>query len=148
MLLRVLRLALSASTSSLSFSLLLTPGLPSVAGSYLRLIDFVYHSTQGLRVIKKKNKKKGLPVLRIASGLPSVMGGSFSLLLTSGRPSVLLLTSDLPSVLLLASDLPSKSLLTSGLPSVLLLASGLPSVMGVHTRVTISVGCAHQVDHQ
>jgi len=27
-------------------------------GSYLRLIDFVYHSTLGLRVIKKKKKKK------------------------------------------------------------------------------------------
>ena len=27
------------------------------AGSYLRLIDFVYHSTLGLRVIKKKKKK-------------------------------------------------------------------------------------------
>ena len=26
----------------------------SQAGSYLRLIDFVYHSTVGLRVIKKK----------------------------------------------------------------------------------------------
>jgi len=31
----------------------------SEAGSYLRLIDFVYHSTLGLRVIKKKKKKKG-----------------------------------------------------------------------------------------
>ena len=30
----------------------------SEAGSYLRLIDFVYHSTLGLRVIKKK--KSGL----------------------------------------------------------------------------------------
>ena len=27
------------------------------AGSYLRLIDFVYHSTRVLRVIKKKKKK-------------------------------------------------------------------------------------------
>jgi len=26
------------------------------AGSYLRLIDFLYHSTLGLRVIKKKKK--------------------------------------------------------------------------------------------
>ena len=26
----------------------------SEAGSYIRLIDFVYHSTLGLRVIKKK----------------------------------------------------------------------------------------------
>jgi len=31
----------------------------SEAGSYLRLIDFVYHSTLDLRVIKKK-KKTGL----------------------------------------------------------------------------------------
>jgi len=29
----------------------------SEAGSYLMLIDFVYHSTLGLRVIKKKKKK-------------------------------------------------------------------------------------------
>jgi len=29
----------------------------SEAGSYLRLIDFVYHTTLGLRVIKKKKKK-------------------------------------------------------------------------------------------
>ena len=28
------------------------------AGSYLRLIDFVYHSTPGLRVVKKKRKNK------------------------------------------------------------------------------------------
>ena len=28
----------------------------SEAGSYLRLIDFVHHSTLGLRVIKKKMK--------------------------------------------------------------------------------------------
>ena len=28
----------------------------SKAGSYLRLIDFAYHSTLGLRVIKKKKK--------------------------------------------------------------------------------------------
>ena len=29
----------------------------SEAGSYLRLIDLVYHSTLGLRVIKKKNSE-------------------------------------------------------------------------------------------
>ena len=29
----------------------------SEAGAYLRLIDFVYHSTLALRVIKKKKKK-------------------------------------------------------------------------------------------
>jgi hypothetical protein len=28
----------------------------SETGSYVRLIDFVYHSTLGLRVIKKKKK--------------------------------------------------------------------------------------------
>ena len=33
----------------------------SEAGSYLRLIDFVYHSTLGLRVIKKKNPKQKKP---------------------------------------------------------------------------------------
>ena len=32
----------------------------SEAGSYLRLIDFVYHSTPGLRVIKKKKKRRSL----------------------------------------------------------------------------------------
>jgi len=30
----------------------------SEAGSYLRLIDFVYHSTLGLRVIKKREEDK------------------------------------------------------------------------------------------
>ena len=30
----------------------------SEAGSYLRLIDFVYHSTLGLRVIKKKEEEE------------------------------------------------------------------------------------------
>ena len=29
----------------------------SEAGSYLRLVDFVYHSTLGLRVIKKKKEE-------------------------------------------------------------------------------------------
>jgi len=33
----------------------------SETGSYLRLIDFVYHSTLGLRVIKKK-KIRGLGI--------------------------------------------------------------------------------------
>jgi len=33
----------------------------SEAGSYLRLIDFVYHSTLGLRVIKKKKKMREKP---------------------------------------------------------------------------------------
>ena len=31
----------------------------SEAGSYLRRIDFVYHSTPGLRVIKKKGRSLG-----------------------------------------------------------------------------------------
>ena len=30
----------------------------SEAGSYFRLIDFVYHSTLGLRVIKKRKKNQ------------------------------------------------------------------------------------------
>ena len=33
--------------------------LGSEAGSYLRLIDFVYHSTLGVRVIKKKAVHRG-----------------------------------------------------------------------------------------
>ena len=32
----------------------------SDAGSYLRLIEFVYHSTLGLSVIKKKKKPRGI----------------------------------------------------------------------------------------
>jgi len=32
----------------------------SEAGSYLRLIDFVYHSTLGLGVIKKRREKVSL----------------------------------------------------------------------------------------
>ena len=31
----------------------------SEAGSYLRFIDFVHHSTRGLKVIKKKKKRAG-----------------------------------------------------------------------------------------
>ena len=31
----------------------------SEAGSYVRLTDFVFHSTLGLRVFKKKRKKGG-----------------------------------------------------------------------------------------
>jgi len=39
----------------------------SGAGSYLRLIDFLYHSTLGLRVIKKKKKRRlGILIPRIA----------------------------------------------------------------------------------
>ena len=36
----------------------------SEVGSNLRLIDFVYHSTLGLRVIKKKKKKKESVTIR------------------------------------------------------------------------------------
>ena len=32
----------------------------SEAGSYSRLIDFLFHSTLGLRVIKKKKKMQGV----------------------------------------------------------------------------------------
>ena len=32
----------------------------SKAASYLRLIDFVHHSTLGLRVIKKKKRRFGI----------------------------------------------------------------------------------------
>jgi len=38
----------------------------SEAGSYLRLIDFLYHSTLGLRVIKKKKRRLGMLIPRIA----------------------------------------------------------------------------------
>jgi len=37
----------------------------SEAGSYSRLIDFVYHSTLGLRVIKKKEKKSRIRRARL-----------------------------------------------------------------------------------
>ena len=38
----------------------------SEAGSYLRLIDFVYHSILGLRVIKKKKRSQHLqPVQKV-----------------------------------------------------------------------------------
>ena len=40
----------------------------SEAGWYLRLIDFVYHSTLGLRVIKKKKKVESGRGRRDASG--------------------------------------------------------------------------------
>jgi len=37
----------------------------SEAGSYLRLIDFVYHSTLGLRLIKKKKRRRSCPAARL-----------------------------------------------------------------------------------
>jgi len=42
----------------------------SEAGSYLRRIDFVYHSTPGLRVIKKKKKKKPYRTVEYAGFVP------------------------------------------------------------------------------
>ena len=43
----------------------------SEAGSYLRLIDLVYHSTPGLRIIKKKKDteavKVNIPTMYISS---------------------------------------------------------------------------------
>ena len=39
----------------------------SVAGSYPRLIDFMYHSTLGLRVIKRKKKGHLPPTARPAA---------------------------------------------------------------------------------
>ena len=49
----------------------------SEAGSYFRLIDFVYHSTPGLRVIKKKNNATALPLedLRIHISMVEGTGG-------------------------------------------------------------------------
>ena len=41
----------------------------SEAGSYLRLIDFVYHSTLGLRVIKKKKNNLAWPAGRDRAGV-------------------------------------------------------------------------------
>ena len=37
----------------------------SEAGSYVRLIDFVYHSTLGLRVRKKKEEEDFLGVVHV-----------------------------------------------------------------------------------
>ena len=47
----------------------------SEVGSYLRLIDFVYHSTLGLRVIKKKkcvHAQVSVPGTSIIYRLPAV----------------------------------------------------------------------------
>ena len=44
----------------------------SEAGSYLRLIDFVYHSTLGLRVIKKKRSAADVPRVFVFVCTPSV----------------------------------------------------------------------------
>ena len=44
----------------------------SEAGSYLRLMDFVYHSTLGLRVIRKK-RRNGNELPRVTYELPRVV---------------------------------------------------------------------------
>jgi len=46
----------------------------SEAGSYLRLTDFVYHSTLGLRVIKKKRRVSTAAAPPRNSGGPPVNG--------------------------------------------------------------------------
>ena len=43
----------------------------SEAGSYLRLIDFVYHSTQDLRVIQKRRRLRHDKYVDGETGLPS-----------------------------------------------------------------------------
>ena len=46
----------------------------SEAGSYSRLIDFVYHSTLGLRVIKKKKYQRAMARLaRFATRPPHLL---------------------------------------------------------------------------
>jgi len=46
----------------------------SEAGLYLRLMDFLYHSTLGLRAIKQKKKSKTLLMSRnLASGPAALM---------------------------------------------------------------------------
>ena len=48
----------------------------SEAGSYLRLIDFVYHSTLGLRIIKKKKEPPYVPpVLPIVGSMDDPIPG-------------------------------------------------------------------------
>jgi len=55
----------------------------SEAGSYLRLIDFVYHSTLGLRIIKKKRSYKGAPLF-LALYLPVYLSPVLSV---PGKPT-------------------------------------------------------------
>jgi hypothetical protein len=45
----------------------------SEAGSYLRLTDFVYHSPLGVRVIKKKRKRRPTGEKDVVSSLRSIM---------------------------------------------------------------------------
>jgi len=47
----------------------------SEAGSILRFIDFVYHSTLGLRVIQKRREGRDLFPVR-TQGLPEGAGGT------------------------------------------------------------------------
>ena len=62
----------------------LAPPLSSEAGSYLRLIDFVHHSTLGLREIKRK-EKEGVAVARQMPSCsePDWRGSSFFFVLLS-----------------------------------------------------------------
>jgi len=48
----------------------------SELGSYLRLINFVYHSTLGLREIKKKKKRSGFRAQGLAFGAGFRVQGS------------------------------------------------------------------------
>ena len=47
----------------------------SEAGSYVWLIDFVYHSTLGLRVIKKRRRMLSMPLLEAGARAFSIPGG-------------------------------------------------------------------------
>jgi len=62
----------------------------SEAGSYLRLIDFVYHSTLGLRVIQKKKKNSDREVPQRAARLPHTSGVSLHFYLTESVYKVVL----------------------------------------------------------
>ena len=44
----------------------------SEAGSYFRLIDFVYHSTLGLKVVEKKKTESAVSVLSLAHWAPNL----------------------------------------------------------------------------
>ena len=48
----------------------------SEAGSYLRLIDFVYHSTLGLRVIKNKKKRERWEVEAEIESIPIMLASA------------------------------------------------------------------------
>ena len=62
----------------------------SEAGWYLRLIDFLYHSTVGLRVIKKKKNQVAKP----SAPTPTADDSFFFTLVTGPRRSLSLKLSD------------------------------------------------------